>query len=269
MRELIDSAPTNAGGVELAVAAILAVGWLISFAGAFVAFAGFSVVRDGERLRIRRGLLQRRTASVPVERVHAVDVVESMLRRPFGLAAVRIEVAGYRDEAAAAQTLFPAVRLSEVDALLREYVPHLGGALGALQRPPARARRRYVLPSLAFGTLVGGGVALAWPSGWPLLLVLALLGALDGWSRYRAAGWRLTSGTIVLRRRWLSPARSTLVARRGRLQEETLTQNPFQRRARLANLRVAVGSGKTGHVEHLELAVAESLFARLRWRPSS
>ena len=38
----------------------LGVALLLSFAGAIVAFAGFSLVRDGERLRIRRGLLARR-----------------------------------------------------------------------------------------------------------------------------------------------------------------------------------------------------------------
>ncbi len=263
-RSLIDRAPSDAGGIELLVAAILTAGWLLSFAGAIVAFAGFSVVRDGERLRIRRGLLQRRTASVLVGRVQAVDVVESALRRPFGLAAVRVEVAGYRAEPAAAQTLFPVLRLEEVDELLRAYVPHLGGALGGLASPPARARRRYVLPSLSLGLAVGGAVALAWPAAWAALPGLALLGALDGLSRYRGAGWRLAGGAIVLRRRWLTPARSTLVARVGRLQEHALAQSPLQRRARLANLRVAVASGRTGGVEHLELATAQRLFEQLR-----
>jgi putative membrane protein len=265
-RSLIDRAPTNVGGIELLVVVVVLVGWLISFAGAFVAFAGFSVVRDGERLRIRRGLLQRRTASVLVARVQAVDVIESTLRRPFGLATVRVEVTGYRSEPAAAQTLFPAVPLDQVDALLGEFVPHLGGALGALAAPPGRARRRYVLPSLVVGLALGAAVALAWPRGWLALPAFALLGLLDGLSRYRAAGWRLAAGAVVLRRRWLSPARSTLVARRGRLQEHALAQNPFQRRARLANLSVAVGSGRTGQVAHLELATALGLFEQLRVR---
>ena len=59
--------------------------WALSVAGSLVAFAGFTVTRDGERLRIRRGLLQRSEAAVPVRRVHGVRVVEGLLRRPFGL----------------------------------------------------------------------------------------------------------------------------------------------------------------------------------------
>ena len=55
-----------AGGVLLVAA------WALSVVGAVVAFAGFTVARDGDRLRIRRGLLSRREATVPVARVRAV-----------------------------------------------------------------------------------------------------------------------------------------------------------------------------------------------------
>jgi putative membrane protein len=100
--QLIDKLIDDLGLLALVVAAVAGAALLLSFLGAIVAFAGFSLVRDGERLRIRRGLLQRRAASVPLARVHAVDVVEGVLRRPFGLASVRMETAGYRSEAAAA-----------------------------------------------------------------------------------------------------------------------------------------------------------------------
>jgi len=81
--------------------------FMVSFLAAVVAFAGFEVERDGDRLRIRRGLFQRRAASVPVARVDGVAVVEGLLRAPFGLATVRLETAGYAKEPAAARTLFP------------------------------------------------------------------------------------------------------------------------------------------------------------------
>jgi putative membrane protein len=246
------------------VLAVAGVAWLISFAGAFVAFAGFSVVRDGDRVRIRRGLLRRRVATVPLGRVHAVDVVEGALRRPFGLAGVRVEVTGYREEGSAAQTLFPAVRVAEVDDLLARFVPHLAGVLGPLEPPPARARRRYALPSLVAGLVVGGVATVAWTPAWPALAVLGLLGLVDGLSRYRVAGWRLAAGSIAVRQRLLSPGHRTLIARTGRLQEHSLAQSPFQRRARLANLSLRVGTGRTGRVEHLERATAARLFEVLR-----
>ena len=118
-------APDTLGGWELALGALLLAAWALSVAGSLVAFAGFTVTRDGDRLRIRRGLLQRTEAALPVRRVHAVRVVEGVLRRPFGLATLRVEVAGYAEEAAAARTLFPLLRRAEVEPFLAELLPEL------------------------------------------------------------------------------------------------------------------------------------------------
>ena len=73
--------------------------WLLSFAGAVVTFAGFEVVRDGDRLRIRSGLFSRRAATLPLSRVQGVRIVEGLLREPFGLATLRVETAGYAGRA--------------------------------------------------------------------------------------------------------------------------------------------------------------------------
>ena len=118
-------APDTLGGWELAIGALILAAWAISVAGSLVAFAGFTVTRDGERLRIRRGLLQRTEVALPVRRVHAVRVVEGVLRRPFGLATLRVEVAGYAEEAAAARTLFPLLRSAEVEPFLAALLPEL------------------------------------------------------------------------------------------------------------------------------------------------
>ncbi len=299
--QLIDNLVDDTGLLVLVVIAVAGAALLLSFAGAIVAFAGFSLVRDGERLRIRRGLLARRAASVPLSRVHAVDVVEGVLRRPFGLASVRMETAGYRSEAAAAQTLLPLVLVRDVPRLLEEFVPALaeaapaagpaaatterapagtapeaattegtaarrrpGAAAPALERPPARARRRYALPPAIFGAALGAVFTAFVPAAWPAVPVLALLGAAEGLLRYRSAGWREDGRRLVVRGRVV--ARRTLLARVDRLQEHSLRASPVQRRASLADFEAAVGSGRTGRVRHLEAGVAGALFERLRPR---
>jgi putative membrane protein len=270
--QLIDKLIDDMGLLVLVVIAVAGAALLLSFAGAIVAFAGFSLVRDGERLRIRRGLLARRAASVPLSRVHAVDVVEGVLRRPFGLASVRMETAGYRSEAAAAQTLLPLVRVRDVPRLLAEFVPALAetapqadaAAAPALERPPARARRRYALPPALAGAALGAVLTAFVPAAWPAVPLLALLGAAEGVLRYRSAGWRDDGRRLVVRGRVL--ARRTLLARVDRLQEHGLRASPVQRRASLADFEAAVGSGRTGRVKHLEAGVAGALFERLRPR---
>ena len=235
--------------------------WALSMVAAVVAFAGFTVERDDERLRIRRGLAQRRVASVPLARVHAISVVEGVLRQPFGLVSLRLETAGYRNEPAAAQTLFPLMRRRDLEEVLARFVPELAGAVGPLSRPPQRALGAYVAPGLLAGALAGALSLWLRPELWPVAAAVALLGIGHGVSRHRAAGWRMSDGRVLMRRRRL--ARRTLIALVGRLQEHTVAQTPLQRRRRLAGLELAVASGRRARVAHLDASVADGVFISL------
>ena len=189
-REAVRWLPHSVTAIVLGAAALLALAWLLSAAGAIVTFGGFTLVRDGERLRIRRGLVQRSEATVAVSRIRAVRVVEGVFRRPFGLAALTVEVTGYAEEASAARTLFPLVRLHEVEALLDEFLPELADDPDGLDRPPGRAARRYFLWPLLTGAAF---TAAAW----------FVAGAVR--ARAPARGHRLRP--CALARRRLAPAR--------------------------------------------------------------
>lgn len=258
--------PDTPWELVLVVGVVLLLVWLIGVVGAVVAFSGFTVTRDGDRLRTRRGLLERREASVPVARVHAVRVVEGVLRQPFGLAQLRVETAGYAGEAAAARTLFPLLRRRDVPAFLHELLPELEDALEGLTGVPARARRRYVLPPLGAVLLPAAALAfLVRPDGLAAAALLVGGAAATGVLRHRAAGWALRDGRLVLRRRRL--ARTTVVARADQLEERQLRQTPLTRRAGLATLVVALGSRTRAEIAHLDLATARSLVAATRATP--
>ena len=249
--------------IALAGAIVLGGAYVLSFLAAIVVFAGFEVRREADVLRISRGLLARRGLSVPLARVDGVVIVEGLARGPLGLAALRIESAAYGGERAAGRTLLPLVRRRDAEALIARLVPSLAVAPGALERPPRRALRRFVvLPSLA-GALAGAAFALAAaPQAWPAAPALALGGAILGLRAYRAAGVRLADDVVVVREARL--ARRTLLARRHRLQEHAIERTPPQARAALADLRVTVGSGGEGRARHLDRATAEAAFAALR-----
>jgi putative membrane protein len=243
----------------LAGLGLLVVAWLLSVAGAVVAFAGFTLERDGDRLRIRRGLLARREATVPVERVRAVEVVEGVLRRPFGLAALRMEVIGHAEEPTAAQLLFPLLRRGDVRELLDRFLPELADDLDGLEPLPRRALRRYVVPPAAAGVAVG---AAAWIAGLgPAPLLVVVPAALYGWARWRDAGWRLSGDRLAVRS--LRFARRTLLAPARRRESHTLAQTLLQRRVSLADLEVAFGKSATARVHHLEASTAQGLFDQL------
>ena len=248
------------GWIEVAAAGLAAF-WAIAIAGTVVAFAGFTLRREGDRLRIRRGLISSASPPSP-SAASAVRIVEGVLRQPLGLAALRVETLGQGDEPPANQTLFPLVARRDVPALLEAFLPEHAAGLGDVARPPGRALRRYVLPPALVAAVPAAAVALAvdGAGGWPLLAVLpaAALGA----ARWSAAGWRLSEdGRAVLRRRVV--ARSTLVFAPARVQHAAVVQTVLQRRARLADVEVSVGPA-TGRVRHLEAATAWRLWQASR-----
>lgn len=246
---------TVTGWVIIAVA-LLVLAWVLSTLGAFVAFAGFTVTRAEDRLRIRRGLLQRSEATVPVHRVRAVRVVEGVFRRPFGLCSLSVEVTGYAEEASAARTLFPLVRVREVQAFLDEILPELADDL-LLERPPARAARRYIAPPVLVALLLAAA-GWFWVGPWALL---ALALAPYGWARWHAAGWHFADGRLAVRT--LRIARTTILAPARYRESHTWAQNVFQRRAALADLEVAFGKKTTARIRHLDAATAQATWRAL------
>jgi putative membrane protein len=261
-REGLRFAPDSMPEWILAGVGLLLLAWLLSTAAAVLAFAGFTIARDEDRLRVRRGLLARREATVPVARVQAVRVVEGLLRRPFGLATVHAEVAGYAKEAAAAQTLFPLLRRSEVEPFLAELLPELADGIDRLEGAPRRALRRYLLPPTAATLALGGAACAVLPAAAPWPLLAALPAAALGAARWRAAGWRIEDRRLAIRFRRV--ARTTVLAPAARLQEHGVRQTLLQRRARLADVDVRVGAGTHGVVRHLDARVAGRVFDALR-----
>ena len=252
--------PDTVLGWALALAALLVVAWLLSVAGAVVAFAGFTLARDGDRLRIRRGLVERREATVPVARVRAVEVVEGLLRRPFGLATLRMEVIGHADEPSAAKTLFPLVRRGDARAFLERVLPELADDLDRLARPPVRALRPYVLPPAALA-LAAAAAAWAFTPAGPWALPVVAVAAAYGAMRYHDAGWRLEGGRLVVRSARL--ARRTVLAPAHRRESHTFEQTRLQRRAGLADVLVPFGSDTVARAHHLEAPAAGDLFERI------
>ena len=220
--------------------------WILAIFGTVLAHAGFTLSRsaDGKYLHIKRGLLNRYETTVPIARIQAVRLVEGVLRQPFGLAALRVESAGFGTEEGVSTVLFPLLRRSEAEDFLSAAAPLFAAPLRSLEPLPARARRRYAFRSSVPALVVAAPLAVfLFP--WGLLaLLLVPPTASYGLLRHRAAGHALNEDRIVLRTRRL--ARTTVVAPRGRLQSRGYSVSPFQRRMDLATLEVEVASGRGG-----------------------
>ena len=263
-------APNSVVVVLLLVLAVGLLAWLLAIAGTVLAHAGFTLSREGGFLYIKRGLLERREATIPLARIQAVRIVEGLLRQPFGLASLRVESAGYGEASGVSTTLFPLLPRKDAVKLLLDAAPEFALA-PTLEPLPARALRRYVFRSVVPVLFAAAAIALASPLAFDLaawvfsaVLLLALPAALLGWLRYRDAGWAYAGDLLVVRSRLL--ARTTAIAPRRRLQSREVIRNPFQRRVRLATFRARVASGGGGaelQVTDLGFDDAEALMGEL------
>jgi putative membrane protein len=255
-----------------AVAVLVVVVWLgLAAASSIVTDYGFTLARTGNDLVVRRGLLERREAVLPLARLQVVRIEESLLRRALGLASIRIQSAGRTGGAdqTASRLAIPILQRLQVNRVLEELLP---GAtpIPRLLLPPPAARRRAVTRSVLVATLVMAAVAL---SLWrlasldvlavpPALAVLALpvlaLAVALGLAAYRNLGQATRAGFIYAR---VGVAiRVTTAVPVAKAQSGSVRSSLFQRRAGLATLHVDIaGGGPTPRVHDESEGAAERL----------
>jgi putative membrane protein len=255
-----------------AVAVLAAVVWLgLAAASSIVTDYGFTLARAGNDLVVRRGLLERREAVLPLVRLQVVRIEESLLRRALGLASIRIQSAGRTGggDQTASRLAIPVLQRVQVNRVLEELLPGATPVPRLLLPPPA-ARRRAVTRGVLTATVVLAAVAiplwrlaslgvLAVPAALALLAlpVLALAVAI-GLAAYRSLGHATREGFLYAR---VGVAiRVTTAVPVAKAQSGSVRSTPFQRRAGLATLHVDVaGGGPTPKVHDESEATATGL----------
>ncbi|HEY6794336.1 MAG TPA: PH domain-containing protein [Kineosporiaceae bacterium] len=175
---------------------------------------GFRVATSPDGLRLRHGLLQQRTQTVPPGRVQAVRLSQPLLWRPGRWWRVEVNVAGYGRERAETGVLLPVGTRDEAVAVLAFVLPDLG--VRDTEHPGP------VVDAGLVGTLGDGGFTAAPPA--------ARFVDPIGWRRH---GYRVTRTALLLRRGVLY--RQLDVVPHARTQSVGVRQGPLQRRLALAS----------------------------------
>ena len=257
LRQLDPSALQVVGPAFFAVAAagFVAV-WLSTAAAAsIVADSGYMLALVGDELHVRRGLLDRKEAALPLARVQAVRVAASLPRRLLGLVSLRIQSAG--GGADDSQVRVPLLPAGQLDRVLARVLPGIR-PLPPLRRPPRAALRRAVVRRVAPAAALAVVLTLALPPWGALALMAVPAAAVAGVAAYRGLGHALDEGVLIAR----SGAfiRHTVVVPLGRAQSGRVRSSPLQRRAGLATLLVDLaGQGRPARVVDESAAVAEQL----------
>lgn len=242
----------------IAVAAVTV--FAVSVVATALAFWDFTVRRDGELLRLRRGLLTERRDTVPLRRIQSVTVEQNPVRRAFGLASVSTVVAGRAgDDDGVTATLLPIGDLDTALALAGTVLA--AGDVGAVPlRPmPAAARSRRLVR--AGWAAAGCTAAAAWLTSWPWAVAVAVATAGVGvplaLAAYRSLGW-VRHDALVIARSGVFRRRTTITPAAA-AQSVRMSASPFQRRRDLATVRLEIArSGGARDPRLLDLAATDA-----------
>ncbi len=168
---------------------------------------GFVLSDTGRGWRLRSGLFDLRSQTVPLDRVQGIALVEPLLWRPMGWVRVQVDVAGYfgtSERGPSPSTLLPVAPRPIALAVIARLVP--GG-------PPTEVPQRPASPSARWFR----------PVGW----------------RYLGAG--AAEGVVVTTRGWLK--RRTDIVPHRKTQSIRVRQGPLQRRFGLVDVRFQTTPG--------------------------
>lgn len=239
-------------------------GALISIAGFVIRYHGFRLTQVRDVITKKFGLFTVRRSSLAQDRFQAIKLEEGLLRRCFGLASIRADSAGDRnqlDDQKKRDVLVPVTSRDHAFALVRDVQPDLETSEPEWKRVSRLAIMRgtrkgwlLVLALMIQTLLATGWMCLAWLPAIPLVYYLNVQ-----W--YRNTGYWVGEKFVLSRRGWLN--RNTLFLPVKNIQNVSLTQNPFDRRLNLATVSIdAAGQSNTGGgpvIRNLPIEEARSL----------
>ncbi|WP_226041596.1 PH domain-containing protein [Natrinema sp. DC36] len=219
--------------------------WIVSAILTFTRYYGFRLTRVDDELYYERGLIQRYSGTIPLEKVQTLTISESIPFRWFGYAALSVETAGYapgQSDSRGTESAIPLADADRVRTLARAIEPF--GPVD-LESPPRRARERYAIRYLlVVAAVVGGAYLLARYTTvvrqWYVLAVLAVLAPFAAHLKWSNRGYRLDDRYVLTRTGFWR--RTTKVVPYYRVQAVLHEATIFQRRRRLASVTADTAS---------------------------
>ncbi len=252
--------------------------YALSIGLAILRFYDFTLRLVGDQLRSEFGLLTRAAATTPRRRIQRLRIRSGVVERLLDRAAIRVDTAGGSSAGSSGdpfsdasdgglqrskQWLAPILPRAEVNHLIEQALPDVRPEPLRWEPIAQRAWKREFRQGLLVLSVVILPAALF--TLWALLGVL-LVPVLAYLSRRTVASiaWGLDANALHVRSGWLRHRRG--IVRLSKVQSVLIRRSPFDRRHRMAALRVdTAGSGSeyAVHLPYLEEDTAQRLAAML------
>ncbi|AOH53203.1 hypothetical protein ABE28_002480 [Peribacillus muralis] len=110
--------------VTIAITAFICIAVTFGIVSTFVKYGKYEISSDQERIHIRKGILDESSFSIRKEKVQAVEITQSMIKRMLGLAEVKLISAGSTgDEELDTNVLYPFLSVERAYGMIEEILP--------------------------------------------------------------------------------------------------------------------------------------------------
>jgi putative membrane protein len=236
-----DRAPIDALGIGVLVAAVVLLALVLAAAGSLIADWNFELQDEDDRLVAQRGLLTRRAVAIDRARIRGLDLLDSPLRRPFGLVGVRAIAGGIQGGRPGRAALAPVIATADAHALVRILDPFVDPGTALQPHPRAARTRRFARALSVPAALVAVAAALGW--WWTVAALVALVAAAVPLAedRYRQLGHLFDGRRLTVRSGSLQRRRASLDS--AAVVSYLVRQSPLQARAGLCSIVLRLGQG--------------------------
>jgi putative membrane protein len=209
---------------------------VLSVIAIFIRYYNFELRTNGKELTISYGLLEKKEFILPIKKINAVYINQTLLRRIFGLYSVSIESIGYGNEKGETNVIYQIARLKKARELINDVLPRYYYE-GKFERAPKRALRRYINFYCVLPFLVIAVVLLITRNYYWIILFLPLFAVLAYYD-YKNAGILQYEKLLVTSTGIFN--RSISIINVNSIQAVATSTNPFKRRGKLVNLHISV-----------------------------
>lgn len=236
-----DRAPTDVLGIAVLVAAVVLLALLLAAAGSLVTDWNFELRDEGDRLLAQRGLLTRRAVAIDRARVRGLDLLDSPLRRPFGLVGVRAIAGGIQGGRSGRAVLAPVIAKGDAHVLVRTLDPFVDPDAPLERHPRAARTRRFVRALPLPVAFLAVALTLEWWWAAAVLLMLVAAAVPLARDRYLQLGHLFDGRRLTVRSGSLQRRRASLDS--GAVVSYLVNQSPTQARAGLCTVVLRLGQG--------------------------
>ncbi len=214
--------------------------WIIGFGTSFSRYYGFVLTRIDDTLGYERGLFNRYSGSIPINKIQTFTLYENVLKRRFSYSTLGVETAGYSPTQSRQHGSETAVPFAKKERVMNLAVEIDDVEIPEFTLPPKRSRRRYAFRySLVLGVLavlLYVADTVVSPPDWYLPLLALPLAPVAAHLKWRNRGYYLGDDYVATRNGFWN--RTSVILPYYRVQNVIESSTILQRRWRLATVTI-------------------------------